>query len=196
MAFDVFAVVTGTDANLANDRISSVIGSFKSTPVSGDGLLFGNLVMDVRRTVFDPDTGDPIDAFGFDQIGYSVGMIQDLDGDGDLDVGSNNASIAAHHWAARSVTAPNGPSAPAPSGRMVGFGTFTVTSSAGSTLVNFFGRDSQFGGVYVQDGAHVIGPSIDSPPENGILIRAVPEPASIAVIAPLALALRRRRGRR
>lgn len=196
ITFDVFAMITGTDALISNDRLNSFLGSYKSVPVSGEPLLFGNLLMDVRRTTYDSN-GEPTDAFGFDQIGHSIGLQQDLDGDGDLDVGSNFPQEPEHFWAVRSMTAPTGVTAPPPVGRKVGLGTFTVTSSSGSTLVNFFGRNHALGSHFIQDGNSVLSPTFDAPPQNGILVSAVPEPVtSLAVGALGALGVCGRRRRR
>src|SRR4051812_7569552 len=96
ISFDVFAVVRGTDASLTNDRIYSAVGSFRSSGQLGVPNLRGNLLMDVVHTLHDPDTGDQIGPNGFDEIGFSVGTQQDLDADGDLDVGSNVDSSATH----------------------------------------------------------------------------------------------------
>jgi hypothetical protein len=73
--FRVFADVTGAAGNIAPDCLQSVSGSFLST-----GGIRGNLSLDKITLPFDEPQS-------------SVGATQDLDGDGDLDVGSNdNAS--------------------------------------------------------------------------------------------------------
>jgi hypothetical protein len=197
IAFDVYVLITGTDANFFNDRVVQVDGAFHSTSLFAGAGPFGDLTMDVVRTVYDPKTGDIV-MNGFDAPSFSVGLQQDLDADGDLDVGSNIDSSDAHYWAARfqasSVGSPAGP----PNGRKVGFGTFTVTSaSAGSTLLRFVGRNANTAGNYFQDGVFMHGPTVDSTVANSILVSTVPEP-SIAIAGAGAglFALHRRRRRR
>jgi hypothetical protein len=200
IAFDVFAVITGTDANFSNDVFISGIGSFRSTPPQfPTPNLRGTLKMDVVRTALDPDTGDPVGPLGFDAIGYSIGMQQDLDGDGDLDVGSNFVPLPDDYWAVRYFSAPIGAPAGLPNGKKLGFGTFTVTSvPAGSeTLVQFGGRNISVGSTYLQDGVIMQLPSFDSTPEQSIRVSTVPipEPASAALLGSVCLALRSRRRR-
>ncbi|CAN5669564.1 hypothetical protein BH09PLA1_BH09PLA1_29380 [soil metagenome] len=199
IAFDVFALVTGTDANFMNDRFLAVSGSFRSSALgSGDNLL-GNLLLDVVRTQFDPETGDPVGPLGFDNLGFSAGTQQDLDGDGDLDVGSNNTSAPANYWAARAylVTSGGGYGVPAglPNGRKIGVGCFNVTSTsaASQTLLRFAGRNIDIAATYNEDGIVRQGPSLDSLPGKGIVVSSIPEPASVTTIAARLLVLHRRR---
>lgn len=194
--FDVFVVVTGTDADFTNDKFASAIGSFKSTPPDPSANLRGDLLLDVVRTAIDPDTGEPIPPFGFDAPGFSVGLQQDLDGDGDIDVGSNDPSNAANHWAVRYFLEPTF-DAPAglPDGRKVGFGTFQVTSAAlgSATLLRFAGRNVRTGSLYIEDGRVLSRPSLDSTMEHSILVSAVPEPVPIGTSCIAFLTLTRRR---
>lgn len=194
IAFDVFVLITGTDANFTNDRFISGIGSFRSS----NGGLGGNVLMDVVRTPVD-ENGDPIGPLGFDEIGYSVGLQQDLDGDGDLDVGSNNASTPANYWAVRYPLA-TGAQAGLPNGRKVGFGTFTVTFAPpqtlhSQTLIKFAGRNATTALNYLQDGQAMATPSMDSTPANSILVTALPEPGSAALFGIVAVSLWPRRRR-
>jgi MYXO-CTERM domain-containing protein len=194
IGFNVFALVTGTDAILTNDRFRSLTGSFKSTAV-GDNLR-GNLKMDVLRSATDPDTGEQIAPFGFDAPGYSVGLQQDLDGDGDLDVGSNNPAQAANHFAVRYAVIGEFVPAALPTGALIGSGSFTVTSGSptAATLISFFGRANNLATLYEEDGVSFPRPSTDSPSANGILLTTVPEPAALGIASLLAFgALRRRR---
>jgi len=194
VSFDIFAVIVGTDASTNNDKFISVGGSWKST-----GALAGTLLGGVVRSVTDPDTGDILTA-GFDGSGYSVGLQQDLDGDGDLDVGSNVDTDAANFWAARFFNAPAGSSAgslsPTSGGRKIGFGTFTVTNGNGSTVINFDGRNSTTPPNYFPDKV-----TVQEAPNDGLVGLSVvgggggltPEPAALSLIGVAGLGLVRRR---
>src|SRR4051812_26055586 len=72
---DVWAVVRGSDSNAANDGFQWAHGSFLSSDVGG-GVAAGSL----SATVLTP----------FESTSFQNGTQVDLDGDGDLDVGSNN----------------------------------------------------------------------------------------------------------
>jgi MYXO-CTERM domain-containing protein len=194
ISFDVFAVIKGTDTTNNNDKFISVGGSWKST-----GPTHGTLLMDVLRSVTDPDTGEILTP-QFDGNGFSVGLQQDLDGDGDLDVGSNVDSDAANFWAARYALAPAGAvagsSTPTTGGRRIGFGTFTVTSAnLGATQINFDGRNAQTAANYFQDNVTVQEAAADGlvPLVIGSGGGITPEPAALSLIGMAGLGLVRRR---
>jgi hypothetical protein len=149
----------------------------------------------VLRSATDPDTGEQIAPFGFDNLGFSVGLQQDLDGDGDLDVGSNDPTVAANHYAVRYANGQEYAPAGTPGGALIGSGSFTVTggSATAATLINFFGRNAQTGSLYMEDGNVLLRPSFDSPAANGILLTSVPEHLSPSVVAMIGLLSRRRR---
>lgn len=198
LRFDIFAVVVGTNASTTDDRFVSASGSFRSSPF---GPLLGHIEADLVRTTFDPKTGDVL-SIGFDGLNSSVGTQQDLDGDGDLDVGSNVDSILADHWHARSFIAPAGLAAgsfsPTTGGRRVGFGTFTVFGPTNfqSTLLRFDGRNAPTAASYFQDGQAVPEPTSDSLVPVTIRGTIIPEPATsaaAAAISSLAALVRRRR---
>lgn len=195
VSFDVFAVVTGTNASNADDKFISVAGSWRSS----NGGLEGDILMNLVRSVTDPDTGDVLTP-GFDGLGSSVGLQQDLDGDGDLDVGSNTDSDAANFWAARFALAPAGSGAGSPSpttgGRRIGFGTFTVTQDGLQTLINFDGRGASTAANYFQDGQTIQEPSADGLVPlvvNGTGGGTIPEPAALSLAGLAGLGLIRRR---
>jgi hypothetical protein len=179
ISFDVFAIITGHDANLNNDRIVAAAGGFVTSPIG----LKGNLNADIVRTIYDPETGDPT-VIGFDQVGSSVGFHQDLDEDGDIDVGSFDHEHDPKWWAVRYGAAPQGAPAAPPTGRQVGLGTFTVTSSGpGSTLIQFIGRQWWTGAQYIEDGVLIGVSADDSLPEHSIAVSTIPEPGSVGTVA-------------
>jgi len=185
VTFDIFAVVTGTNASLTDDKIVSASGSWKSS----NGGLKGNILADYVRS------DDNVPIIGYDANGASVGLQTDLDGDGDLDVGSHNDSAANDFWAARYQTT-NGQSASNPTGRKIGFGTFTVTGSTNlGTDVNFIGRNASTAGNYFQDGVFVSAPTVDGavPLHIGGGGGTVPEPATLSLAGLAGLAMVRRR---
>lgn len=184
ITFDIFAVVTGTNAATNDDKILSVGGSWRST-----GALKGNVLADYVRSVEEPPFS------GYDGNGASVGLQQDLDGDGDLDVGSTNDGAAANFWAARFVLT-SGQTAPTPTGRRIGFGTFTVTNNVGSTILNFDGRNAATAANYFQDASTVAEASQDG--LVGLVIGqggggTTPEPATLSLAGLAGLAMVRRR---
>jgi hypothetical protein len=190
VAFDIFAVVVGTNASTSDDKFISVAGSWRSS----SGGIMGNLAADLVPTDFKPPGNDP-PILGFDGLGSSVGLQQDLDGDGDLDVGSNNDSHANDFWAARYAGAPFAISAgslsPTSGGRRIGFGTFTVTAGSGfATVVNFDGRAASTAANYIQDGQPIQGESM-----NGLVPLVIvnpPEPTSLGLVVLGAFSLMHR----
>ena len=199
VSFDIFAVIVGTNTSTADDKFISVAGSWRSS----NGGLLGDIAADLFRSVTDPETGDVLTP-GFDGLGSSVGLQQDLDGDGDLDVGSNTDSNAENFWAARFALAPAGSGAgslsPTTGGRRIGFGTFTVDGGGiSSTLINFDGRSATTSANYFQDGQTVQQPSSDGlvplsvSGDGGGGGGTVPEPATLSLAGLAGLALVRRR---
>ena len=96
IGFDIHALVTGTNANFMDDRVVIDAGSFKSSQQGLLPNLLGALDADVVRTQYDKN-GDPV-FLGFDNTGFSLGNRVDLDGDSDVDVGSNDPSQPSPHW--------------------------------------------------------------------------------------------------
>jgi hypothetical protein len=159
IVFRVFADVTGAAGNAAPDAIQSLSGSF----LSNGGGNFGNLTL----------TAAGITA-PFGASGSAAGAQTDLDGDGDLDIGSNNPGVPAGFFAMRSasLTGPRSTDAagnsvfPAganptdiPNGteyRIISNLRMVVgASAAGSTLVNYRTRVSNTGGFWSEDATEV-----------------------------------------
>jgi hypothetical protein len=123
---EAWAVVTGSNGNPADDGVQDIIGSFLSSNVSGGGGANGTL----RVTRAAP----------FNGIGSQDGVQRDLDGDGDLDVGSNTAGDVANYFFGRStgLTLTGGTSSGNTHSYKVADLTFTVTSlNSGQTNINF-----------------------------------------------------------
>lgn len=137
---EVWATVTGSDANGANDGIQSLVGSFLSTNVGG-GSANGTLVAE--------------NVSPFDATGVTAGTQVDLDGDGDLDIGSNDSSHAAGFFFARAggVQFSGGVVSGASNSFKVADLSFTVTSllSGTSTKINFRKRDDQTGALWAEE---------------------------------------------
>lgn len=77
--FEAWAIITGADGVAALEGLNNLYGSFRSTNVDG-GVVNGNLTATLT-----PQWQGPA---------FSHGAIADLDGDGDLDVGSTNSGSA------------------------------------------------------------------------------------------------------
>jgi len=134
---DVWAIVTGADATATNDAFQWAHGSFLSSD-SGGGAAGGTLSASV--------------ASPFDATVSSNGTQSDLDGDGDLDVGSNDSSQPDGFFVARAGGLQGG-SDPAPAKFLIGTVNFTVTSlkSGTATNINFRPRDSSLAAGWDED---------------------------------------------
>jgi hypothetical protein len=83
--FDVWATITGADANLTNDRLQLYSFRLKSNgPGSAGNLYADNLVNDQTGPINGWEAG----------AGATSGTMADLDGDGDLDIGAADAVFA------------------------------------------------------------------------------------------------------
>jgi hypothetical protein len=143
--FDVFATVTGTDGNPANEGFQEVTGSIVSTN-SGGGAALGTI---------------QVSPFGeFTGLGSSNGTQQDLDSDTDLDVGSNTDSDATGFFAVRDGSmAKDGTQSGNSQTFQIGSGTFTVTKllGTGTTTLTWRVRNSIDGFLYMVDGTNTSG---------------------------------------
>ena len=123
----VWAVITGSDTNPANDGFQSTAGSFLSSHTSS-GSVRGNL--------------SASNAFPFDSSGAQPGARQDLNGDGDKDVGSNDTNSFANTFNTRDGSFDyNGVHNAAGNGQsfLIANVSYTVTSvsSGAATNINY-----------------------------------------------------------
>ena len=131
VAMELYAIVTGADTSTANEGFQFAWGSLLSSPVSAQPLLSGSLA----ATPTAP----------FNDLGSQAGAVQDLDGDGDLDVGSNATSADTSYLFARADAMQAGGSF------KVADVIFTVPAGAAAgqqTRVNF--RPAAFAGTFVK----------------------------------------------
>lgn len=131
VSFDLYAIVTGNNTFNLDEWLLSCSGSFLTT-----GNLHGELLA----------TRDPL----FNGNGGSDGMQQDLDSDGDLDVGSNNDASSTNFYSTRWRI---DPPLPLPGGPDILFGTLTWTFTGGSAdaMVSFRKRSSSSSGSWLED---------------------------------------------
>jgi len=140
---EIWATATGSNATGSDEGLQIVVGSMLSTNVSGgaaQGTLFTTLSNEFR-------------APGSDSNGAQV----DLDGDGDLDNGSNNNSDATGFLFGRADSVvSDGTVSGASQSWEIGTATFTVTaldSTSGSTDIGWRIRDAINGALWREDGA-------------------------------------------
>lgn len=178
VSLNIYADPQGADSNLTNEGFKSIFGKL----VSGNGGLLGNLSLSLTSA--------------FSGANSQAGLVQDLDGDGDLDVGGTVTNTSANWVYARTDLSPV-----APGDRfLIATATFTATSNLGSTSVNFLNRlpgsTNNGDGNWREDGA----PKADLTFSGGsivsgtpITISAVPEPTSLGLLGLSAIAALRRR---
>jgi hypothetical protein len=126
ITIDVYGVVVGTDPT-KRQGLNSVTGGFLSTNI-GLGAALGTL--EAGASDYFDSNSDP-------------GLQQDLDADGDLDVGGTDPSVFTGHWCARSASTRYA-SRGIQGSFLIGTLTFTVTElgQIGSqTQINFVNRE-------------------------------------------------------
>ena len=132
---EIWATVKGANASLSDEALQIAVGSLLSSNING-GAANGTL----KAFNFSP----------FNSFGSQTGIQKDLDGDGDLDVGTNTSTDGSSFWAARAGGSVNG------SAFKVGSATFTVTSlksTTGQTNLTFRPRTSGgTGALWWEDG--------------------------------------------
>jgi len=156
ITFGVYADVTGS-----NSAKFQTLQSFSGSFLSSGGGTKGNMVPAASRTP------------PFNASSSSVGLAQDLDGDGDLDIGSNNDADAANFFAdrANNLTGPhstdsNGNSVFTQAGTTptsiangteyrVGTLRLTLTAGGTATSVNFRPRVAGTAATWAEDADEV-----------------------------------------
>jgi hypothetical protein len=145
---EAWAIVKGNNADISDDGLQIAVGSVLSTNVGG-----GSALGDLTATPAAP----------FNSFGSTPAAQQDLDGDGDLDAGSNNDPSAAGFLAIRSSSPTVNGAAAAGGGAefKIADVSFEVTSLLGgaSTQLNY--RPRQRGGsavvaLWKEDGSAVL----------------------------------------
>jgi len=146
VTLDMYAIIENGDANRTNDGFQSTEGSMKS---SGVGTIAGS---------FRGDTGTPLtqsnNVSPFKFATATAGVLSDLDGDGDFDLGSSITSGSFTPDPFFEATTDSGTSPQLGSGTtgnhefLIGQFLFTVTNLTGSaTSLNYFPRVRTDGGV-------------------------------------------------
>lgn len=150
---DIWAVVTGTNSTGADDGFQMALGSFLSAATSGEGAASGNL----SATYLYP----------FDAAGAQPGKVQDLNGDGNLDVGANDRSSSGDFFCVRTGSMTTaGKTSFSSNWFKVGTLTYTVTAlHDGTTAINFRSAPPNMG-IWQEDGNGI------ASDENGAIFAA------------------------
>ncbi|CAN5515436.1 hypothetical protein BH09PLA1_BH09PLA1_32340 [soil metagenome] len=171
---DIWAHITGTNGQLFDEGLTSLSGSLLSWQND-----FGNYVRGDLSASLLPSFSAP---------GSSVGTQIDLDGDGGLDVGSNDDPHAGRFFAVRALSASN---PVAGSEIRIGRATFEVsqlTSSIGEAFLSFYPRYSNTAALWLEDGI------VKRPGAgdgwftwgDGVAVSAIPEPSALAILSAVA----------
>ncbi len=147
VTLDIYAVVSGHNSDGADEGLQSFHGSFLSASATLRSASKGDLLATVDNKFFRSS-------------GYTVGTQQDLNGDGSLDVGSNDGSSATGFYVARaSSTMFNGTIDDAADTDTFFIGTLTYTVKSlrgGTTDINFqprmWSNGYPYGDLWVEDG--------------------------------------------
>ena len=168
--FEIWFTVTGHDADAANEGVQTVNASLLSTNITG-GSVNGTMVV---NTIEAP----------FNTTGTQRGAQADLDGDGDLDVGSNDNALPNGFFLARSGSLTTGGGTVVGTGKAwkIGTGTFTVTSLLYGVSTNIVARtrNNAFAYVFQEDGTPRrldTGGVVTA--GNGIVVKRSPGAASV-----------------
>ncbi len=196
ISIDLFAVVTGASGNAAIEGFQNGFGAVTSS-------MGGNIQGNLSATLVNP----------FNANGSTPGKVQDLDGDGDKDLGSMSNSYTTDLLFARagSMQTPATGGTPITDGVEFKLATlsFTVTSVASFSdftpitvafRVPSFSQPLEIAALWTVDGVaqNANGVGGGTAPTVGTSVTiAVPEPTSVALfsLAALALGARRRRPR-
>jgi hypothetical protein len=170
---DIWAHITGTNAQTFDEALTSLTGSLVSAQE------YGPYVQGTLTTSLMPN---------FSALGSSIGMQTDLDADGDLDVGSNNDSNSDDFFAVRALSAPNPIAGPE---IRIGQATFTIdsiTSSFAGSFLYFRPRRHDVAATWFEDGIYKR-PDVPGALFVGgyaVAVSAIPEPGPLALLAAVA----------
>jgi hypothetical protein len=185
VTMNLYAYMAGTDTNKLNDGIQEIYGALKST-----GALAGNLALSNVNPLLQAS-------------GWTAGTVQDLNGNGGMDIGATNTQASAgwiHLYAGGGASA-FAPTTDDPNKVLLAQVTFTATDVSGASATVAFNFRNQTGlgnGIegYVLDGAlKNVAYSASNAMAAGSSVTITPEPATMAILAigGLGVLLRRRR---
>ena len=164
---EIWAIVVATNSTTLDDGLLDLSGSLVSGP--GDNHLKGIMTAELLPAFSGP--------------GSTAGRQQDLDGDGDLDVGGTNDADPTDFFVARAATAPN---PVAGTNIRIGRASFTVqdvTSGFGFTQLEFFSRINPAAATWFADGV-MRTPGTDAfSGFRTVAVSAIPEPAALGLLA-------------
>ncbi len=195
--FDVWAVIQGTDAILTNDRLQLYSFRVKS---SGNG--FRGNMFNVNDPINDPPTLGPINGWETG-AGAAAGTMQDLDADGDLDIGAADAVFAGGtdgNANGRNLAPPAYSGGGTVAQALVySFEQNIGSLGGGTTMINIERSPVGTAFLWRQDGTtfnrNGLNDTVAVAP--GVAINVIPEPGTIALaifgLAGVALAIRRRK---
>jgi hypothetical protein len=182
----LFARVSGTNG-VNDETLQSAHGAIISS-----GSLLGNLA------------GGPVAPFN--GSGSQNGSVQDLDADGDLDIGvaPNGGTPTTGFFIARSSQQESNGTVVDANTRefQIGQVSFTVTGVAGTTFINFVRRANASGGNIITSGVWAVDGTVKNPTGDTmgsgspVVINPDPEPSALTLAAVTGLGLLARRSRR
>jgi hypothetical protein len=189
VTFQLFATVTGTNG-VDDEGIQAINGSIRSST--------GGLLGNTSSTLIAP----------FNQSGSSAGATIDVDSDGDLDVSGPNQALAGSFYNPRSAAmTTDGTRSGESETFLLSGGTFTVTGSEGTTVLDYLQHRTSTGannfawGTFLVDGngggtspRNAANTPITTSGGVTITASAVPEPTGLALagLGSLGLLARRR----
>ena len=170
VTLNVYGIVTGANGT-ADDGVQSATGSFVST-LTGNGAAIGNFA-----------AASPVSPFN---SGSTNGLVQDLNGQPGLDVGSSTttADYVFFHAGALQVSANANPKF------LLGTLEWTVTSipAGGTTELNFLPRSINTGAVWREDGVNK-NPTTGTFMAGAPVVVSVPEPGTLGLFGVIAASL-------
>lgn len=160
---EVWVTITGSDNDITNEQLQFAAGSILSTNIGG-GVVKGNLT----STLVAP----------FNAAGSQNGTAADLDGDGDLDIGSNTPSVGDNFLIARSASmTTSGTAVTKGQAFKIATAQFTVTSllTGNETDIKFRQRGTNNNTtIYNEDGNLKVSPTGVLTEGTGVQITRTP----------------------